>query len=65
MIQFEKWWKKHNPKSHVESINFEMDSDIWKAALEMLSNKLEQMTEPPDCRCIHSIQEIIKEELEV
>ncbi len=34
MKQFEKWWTKHNPQGHVESMGFEMDSDIWKAALE-------------------------------
>ena len=36
----------------------------WEAALKMLAIKLEQMVEPPSCRCIQTIQEIIKEEIE-
>lgn len=36
----------------------------WRAALEMLSNKLKQITDPPNCRCLLSVQEIIDEELQ-
>ena len=36
----------------------------WRGALEMLSNKLKQITDPPNCRCLLSVQEIIDEELE-
>lgn len=34
MKQFKKWWTRHNPTGHIESAGFNMDSDVWKAALE-------------------------------
>ena len=38
MKEFEKWWIKSNLEGHVESLGIEMDSDIWRAALEWASN---------------------------
>ena len=35
----------------------------FRAALEMLSAKLKQLTDPPNCRCLPYVQEIIDEEL--
>ena len=36
----------------------------YRAALTMLFGKCEQISSPPDCRCILSVQEIIEKELQ-
>lgn len=48
----------------VDEIINTISETSWWAALEMLSNKLKQITDPPNCRCLLSVREIIEEELQ-
>lgn len=34
MKAFEKWWRKEFPEYSIESMGFQYDAEIWKAALE-------------------------------
>ena len=52
--------KKKLPSRPPDEIDFGLG---FQAGLKMLSNKVEQITDPPDCRCLLLVQEIIEEEL--
>ena len=53
--------KKKMPNRPPDEIDFGLG---WRAALRRLYERIEQMSEPPDCRCFLSVQEIINEELQ-
>ena len=64
MKQFEKWLKKFY-KNHQGVMRYRPTVEQgWEEALKMLSNRLKRETEPPNCRCFQTVQDIIKEELE-
>ena len=63
MKEFEKWSK--TPTGFAESKSEYAEGEAaWRAALEMLYSKLKQITDPSNCRCLLSVQEIIEEELQ-
>lgn len=38
MKEFKKWWINHNKEGHPDSVGFQFDSEVWKAALECVQN---------------------------
>ena len=74
MKELKKWWnEKRTLEETFIEIGYPRTQDqlidalsevVWRAALKMLSKKIKQITNPPNCRCLLSVQEIIDEELE-
>lgn len=76
MKEFEKWLNRTLSVEEAKKFDLEtanvttsdqavlvVSETAWRGALEMLSNKLKQLTDPPNCMCLLSVQEIIDEEL--